>query len=227
MWTLSLRIIYILKRGDCSASQSFNHSKCDGVGKELSLLSEITGHMVSQQEIKLSKVNHSFSHDWIQHQPGPAGILIIRAGRDSVLICLEPSRSPPSQWPDLDHRDSGSLRWACAKETVLSSHHGLVPFTTLFKHKEFFLLTLVYPEGLFLINGLLNDRYNSMQCLLKDEWLLPVTADTVRATAASCWSCFPCSFISNINLFLSAVINYRGRIPCTKAMFELLERRAG
>lgn len=153
--------------------------------------------------------------------------LIIRAGRDSVLICLEPSRSPPSQWPDLDHRDSGSLRWACAKETVLSSHHGLVPFTTLFKHKEFFLLTLVYPEGLFLINGLLNDRYNSMQCLLKDEWLLPVTADTVRATAASCWSCFPCSFISNINLFLSAVINYRGRIPCTKAMFELLERRAG
>ena len=37
--------------------------------------------------------------------------------------------------------------------------------------------------------------------------------------------CFLCSFIFNINLFLSAVINYRVKILCTKAMFELLQQR--
>lgn len=37
--------------------------------------------------------------------------------------------------------------------------------------------------------------------------------------------CFLCSFIFNINLFLSAIINYRGKILCTKAMFELLQQQ--
>ena len=37
--------------------------------------------------------------------------------------------------------------------------------------------------------------------------------------------CFLCSFIFNINLFLSAVINYRVKILCTKAMFELLQQQ--
>ena len=46
--------------------------------------------------------------------------LIISGYRDSVLICLKPSGSLPSQWPYLDHRDSGPLHWACAKEIVLA-----------------------------------------------------------------------------------------------------------
>ena len=37
--------------------------------------------------------------------------------------------------------------------------------------------------------------------------------------------CFLCSFIFNINLFLSAVINSRVKILCTKAMFELLQQQ--
>lgn len=88
--------------------------------------------------------------------------LIISGYRESVLTFLEPSRSLPSQWPYLDHRDSGPLHWSLPKGDVLHSSHSLVLLTTLFEHKGFFLLTLFYPEGLFLINGPLNDMYNSM-----------------------------------------------------------------
>lgn len=83
--------------------------------------------------------------------------------------------------------------------------------------RGFFLLTLLHPEGLSLINGSLNGMCNSMQCLLKGEWLLPVTATTVGAAATYHWTfAVCCAFIFNISLFLSAVISHGGRSPGTE-----------
>lgn len=88
--------------------------------------------------------------------------LITSGNRESVLIFLEPSRSLPSQWPYLEHRDSDPLHWACPKAMswTLATAWSYSPHSL--STKGFFLLTLLYPEGLFLINGPLNDTYNSM-----------------------------------------------------------------
>ena len=59
------------------------------------------------------------------------------------------------------------------------------------------------------------------------RWM--TTASDSRYSQESCSLllelCCLCSFIFNINLFLSAIINYRGKILCTKAMFELLQQQ--
>ena len=111
VWTLSLRIIYILKGDDYCAEQSFNHRKWMELEKSCRCFKRSYDVYVISRDSGFPK--------WMILFPitgsSTSHFLIISGYRESVLIFLEPSRSLPSQWPYLDHRDSGPLHWACPK----------------------------------------------------------------------------------------------------------------